>query len=194
MILSAVKVLELNKKYNLVEGLCKRELEESEGCGLDLRVGKVYRLENKEGFLGLEKRTTPEAIKIADVKEDKNKVITIKPGEYFLVKTIEKITSPAEKVVYEKDMPARYLMPHVYPRTTLQNCGVALYCSKTDPGYSGPLRFGLCNHGTNNFKFEIGARMFNIVFHLVEGELKRTYEGQWQGGHRADIKNLEKQN
>ena len=41
MILSALKVLELNKEYNLIEGLCKRELENPEGCGIDLRVGRV---------------------------------------------------------------------------------------------------------------------------------------------------------
>ncbi len=193
MVLSAVKVLELNKKYNLVEGLCQRDFENPEGVGLDLRVGQVYRLEEKDGFLGVEQRTTPESILIGDIEKDGNLKILMRPGEYFLVKTIEKITSPKEKVLYDEGQPARYLMPHVYPRTTLQNCGIALLCSKTDPGYSGQLRFGLANHGSKDFTFELGARMFNIVFFPVEGEIKRSYEGQWQGGKRASIKGLEKQ-
>jgi deoxycytidine triphosphate deaminase len=193
MPLSALKVLELNTKYHLVEGLCERDLENPEGIGLDLRVGEVYSLEEKDGFLGVENRTTPEAIFIANIEKDGNKKITLKPGEYILVKTIEKITAPAEKVLYEEGEPARFLMPHVYPRSTLQNCGVALYCTKTDPGYSGQLRFGLANHGKRNFGFELGARMFNIVFFPVYGELKRAYEGQWQGGKRASINGLEKQ-
>ncbi len=193
MILSAVKVLELNKRYNLVEGLSERELENAEGCGLDIRVGEVYSLEEKDGFLGVEERTTPNAIKIADIKEDGNKKIILKPGEFILVKTVEKISAPGEKVKYSESDSERYLMPHVYPRSTLQNCGVALYCTKTDPGYSGQLRFGLANHGKRDFVFELGARMFNIVFHVIDGELKRTYEGQWQGGERASIEGFEKQ-
>lgn len=193
MPLSAVKVLELNPKYNLIEGLGERDLENPEGVGLDLRVGEVYKLEEKDGFLGIEERTTPNAFLIADIKKDGNAKIKMMPGEYFLVKTIEKITSPSEKILYEDGQPAKYLMPHVYPRTTLQNCAIALYCSKTDPGYSGQLRFGLANHGTRDFTFELGARMFNIVFFPVEGEIKRAYAGQWQGGNRASIDGLEKQ-
>ena len=142
MILSAVKILELNDKHNLIEGLSERELNNPEGCGLDIRVGEVYSLEEKEGFLGVEERTTPNAIKIADIQEDGNKKIILKPGEFILVKTIEKITSPSEKVKYSEEEPPKYLMPHVYPRSTLQNCGVALYCTKTDPGYSGQLDSG----------------------------------------------------
>ena len=193
MPLSAVKILELNSKYHLVEGLCERDSENPEGVGLDLRVGEVYRLDETNGFLGVEERKTPKAILIADIKEDKNKKISLLSGEYILVKTIEKITSPAEKIKYQWNMPKAFLMPHVYPRSTLQNCGVALYCTKTDPGYTGQLRFGLANHGKGKFEFELGARMFNIVFFPVFGELKRAYNGQWQGGKRASTGGLEKQ-
>lgn len=194
MPLSAIKILELNPKYHLVEGLCERDLQNPEGVGLDLRVGEVYSLEGKDGFLGVDTRVTPNPIILANIDRDGNKRMTLKPGEFILVKTIETITAPAEKVLYEEGEPARYLMPHVYPRSTLQNCGVALYCTKTDPGYSGQLRFGVANHGTRNFDFELGARMFNIVFFPVFGELKRAYEGQWQGGKRAGIDKIEKQN
>jgi len=35
--------------------------------------------------------------------------------------------------------------------------------------------------------------MQNIDFKPVSGELKRAYEGQWQGGDRASIEGFEKQ-
>ena len=44
MIISAKKILELNKKYRLIENLAERELN-PEGLGIDVRVGEVYRLE-----------------------------------------------------------------------------------------------------------------------------------------------------
>ena len=192
MFLSAQKVLELNEKYNLVEGLCERELQNPEGVGLDLRVGEVYRLK-EYGFLGVEDRRTPKTEKIADIVVDENKLITMSPGDYINVKTIEKITSPAEKVIIEEGEKPRYLVPLVFPRSTLQRCGIGLFRTKTDPGYSGNLVFGLANLGKEEFKFELGARMFNLVFETVVGDLGRSYEGQWQGG-RESTKGVEKQN
>ncbi len=192
MPLSAVKVLELNEKYNLIENLCERELENPEGCGLDIRVGEVYKIKGSS-FLGIEKRSTPKIEKIADVKEDgEGKKITMNPGDYFLVRTIEKVNTPKDKIDIEDGMPSRYLMPVVYPRSTLQRCGIKLLATKTDPGYSGNLIFGLANLRNEKFEFELGARMFNIVFEPVIGEIKRAYEGQWNNG-RVSTNGTERQ-
>jgi deoxycytidine triphosphate deaminase len=179
MILSNLKVLELNPKYNLVEGLCERDLENPEGVGLDLRVGEVYMLKGN-GFLGVNDRRTCVADKIADIKTDGNKLITMSPCHYLLVKTIEKINSPDEKI--NIDGREVYLMPVIYPRSSLQRCGISLLATKTDPGYHGELTFGLANLGYNDFEFELGTRMFNVVFQEVYGDIKRSYEGQWNNG------------
>jgi deoxycytidine triphosphate deaminase len=193
-----MKVLELNdflinhNKRPLIANLCDRELNNPEGCGFDMRVGEVYELSGK-GFLGVSERETPNDEKIADVVADGNKTITMKPGEYFLVKTMEEVSSPMEKLLLEEGMPLRYLMPVVFPRTTLQNSGIALLATKTDPGYYGSLRFGLTNLRNEEFSFELGARMFNIVFEPVIGEIGRGYEGQWQGGKRAGTNGIETQ-
>ncbi|HTZ41731.1 MAG TPA: hypothetical protein VMC07_00795 [Candidatus Omnitrophota bacterium] len=197
MPISSLKVLEFNEllksqgKAPLIDNLSKRELENPEGCGIDLRVGEVYALEGK-GFLGVEERKTSEAIKIADIKEKGEITITLPPNGYFLVKTIETIHSPGEKLEIEKGV-WKYLMPVVYPRSTLQNCGVGFLATKTDPGYIGQLRFGIINNRNEPFEFQLGARMFNVVFEPVTGEIKRTYEGQWQGGTRASTAGTEKQ-
>ena len=185
MIISSVKVLELNEKYHLVEGLGERDMKNPEGAGLDLRVEEVHRLTG-ESFLGADetggKRHSPETELLWNIRIDGHKRITMKPGDYFLVKTMETIHSPDEKVYIEKNLPLVYLIPVVYPRTSLQRGGISLLCTKTDPGYKGQLTFGLANIGNQNFEFELGARMFNVVFEAVIGDLKRGYEGQHQGG------------
>lgn len=179
MPISALKLLELNRKYNLIENLSERELENPEGVGTDIRVGEVYQAV-EEGFLGVTERHTPEIKKIADIKKGDKKIV-LNPGSYILVKTIEKVNIPSEKIPVEKRK-KRYLMPVVFPRSTLQRCGVALFRTKTDPGYSGELTFGLANLGKHKFTFELGARMFNIVFEPVIGELGRAYSGQHNKG------------
>ena len=62
MPISALKLLELNEKYNLIENLSERELLNPEGVGTDLRVGEVYKI-IEPGFLGIDERHTP-AIKV----------------------------------------------------------------------------------------------------------------------------------
>jgi deoxycytidine triphosphate deaminase len=193
MPLSALKVLELNKQYNLIEKLSERELENPEGVEIELRVGRVEII-NDSSFLGVAERSSPSTELIADIERDGNKKIIIKPGDYLLVRTIEKINCPSEKVKFEDESPARYLMPNIYPRTSLQRSGISLHCSTTNPGYSGQLVFGLKNNSKEKFIFELGARMFKLVFEPVIGEIKRTYSGQHQGGRISSQGEFEVQN
>jgi len=109
----------------------------------------------------------------------------MKPGDYFLVATMEKINCPSEKIEIGNGYEPMYLIPSISPRSTLQRCGVALHCTDTNPGYSGILTFGLSNKGNNEFDFQLGARMFAIKWIPVTGEIARNYEGQWQGGRET---------
>src|SRR3989344_5665427 len=86
--LSAVKILELNETYKLIENLSERELNNPEGVGIDIRVGEVYAIEG-DGFLGVTERKMPDTKKIASIL-DGDKEVTMKPGDYLLVKTMEK--------------------------------------------------------------------------------------------------------
>jgi len=177
MILSALKVLELNEKYQLIEDLSERELTNPEGVGLDLRVGAVYNLSG-DSFLGINKRYSPTQELVKMVSEHNDNNVIMHPGDFYLVTTMETIYSPEEKVEIEDGSPKRHLVPIISPRTSLQRGGLNLLCTKTDPGYRGKLTFGLANVGKQNFKFELGSRMFNIVFHIVLGDIKRAYSGQ----------------
>jgi deoxycytidine triphosphate deaminase len=191
MIISNKKILELNKKYKIIENLSERESKQPEGVGIDVRIGEAYKLEG-EGYLGVTERKTPEVKKIADIKRG-DKEIILKPGELIVVRTIEKVNLPAKKIVIEKGEKPAIIMLDAYPRGTLQHCGIAFLASKGDPGYSGQLKFTLVNVGNCTFRLELGARIANLIFHSVTGEIHRAYEGQWKGG-RVTTPKKEKQN
>jgi deoxycytidine triphosphate deaminase len=162
---------------NLVENLSSRELENPEGTGFDLRVGEVFKISEGEAFLGVTDRSTPDVKSICTINEYKD--ITIRPGEFFLVKTVEKVNLPDNIAAIFR------------PRSTLQRCGVALFTATANPGYSGELTFGLCNLGKNDFRLEMGARIVHILFFETSDNVS-AYRGQWQGG-RVSSEGVERQ-
>lgn len=165
--LGTKELLMLVNEKKLVEDLCERELQNPEGAGFDLRVGEVFISEGGEAFLGENERHTPRVGSIAKYKE--NKDIILKPGDFVLVKTIEKVNLP-------NDVAAIFR-----PRSTLQRCGIGLFTATASPGYCGELTFGMCNLGKNDFKLELGARIVHIIFFKTTENISK-YRGQWQGG------------
>ena len=197
MILSPKIILELNKEHKLLENLCKRELTNPEGVGFDLRVGQVHKLIG-DSFLAADetggKRYSSKTIKLYDIKKDGHKRVIIKPGDYYLVTTMEKVNSPSEKIKYDPNFPEAYLVPKISPRSSLQRGGISLHFTGTDPGYHGELTFGIKNQGDQNFSFQLGARMFSVEYHVVYGDIFRAYDGQHQGGRPTSGGKEEKQN
>lgn len=175
--IGTVELLKLVKDKKLVEDLCDRELENPEGAGFDLRLGEVFRLEG-DAFLGEENRHTPEAISFAKYGEQKG--IILRPGDYFLVKTIEKVNLPEGVGVIFR------------PRTTLYRSGVTLFTGAGAPGYSGELTFGMANLGKNTVKIELGARIVHALFYKTTKNVS-SYRGQWQGGRVSTGGKSEKQ-
>jgi len=161
------ELLRLVKENKLVENLCERELENPEGAGFDLRVGEVFRIKDGEAFLGETERHTPETESIALHGKDKH--VVLKPGDFVLVKTMEKVNLP-------NDIAAIFR-----PRSTLQRCGIALFTATASPGYCGELTFGMRNLGNNELRLEMGARIAHIIF-FKTSENMSAYRGQWQGG------------
>ena len=190
MIIAPTKLFELNSKHKLIENMSEREAN-PEGVGIDVRAGEVYRLKG-ESFLGVTERKTPDMEMIADIKRGDKEVI-LKPGDLVLVKTMERVNLPSEKVAVEEGKPAVLIMQDVRPRSTLQRCGIYFMGTKTDPGYHGELTYALKNVSNFDFRLELGARFANIIFYTVIGDLYRDYKGQWQGG-RVTTKEKETQN
>lgn len=164
-VLGIDEVLKRVKKEKLIENLGQRELKNPEGVGIDLRLGAVFKIISGGAFIeaGLGKR---EGVKTEKIKGEK---VIIKPGEYYLVSTLEVINTPND------------LMPVVFPRTSLFRAGLLLLNSKTDPGYKGTLTMGLKNLSDFDVKLEMGARIANVVFFKIEGKTT-LYRGQHQGG------------
>ena len=178
MILGPKKLLELVKKKKLVEGLSERELTNPEGAGFDLRLGEVYKISGK-AFLGEESRSTPGVELIKKYQKGKKRSIKIKPGDFYLVKTIEKINLPLN------------LSAVIIPRTTTFRSGIFIRTGPIQPGYEGELTFALKNEGPIIVEIEMGARFVHVLFHEIKGG-GSPYRGQWQGG-RVTTKKKEKQ-
>lgn len=178
MIISPQELLKLVKKNNLVENLSERELTNPEGTGFDLRLGEVFKISGK-AFLGETHRQTPDINSVKVYNEKKPSSIKIKPGDFYLVKTIEKINLPLN------------LSAVIIPRTTTFRSGLFIRTGPIQPGYSGELTFGLKNEGPVTVEIEMGARFVHLVFHEIKGKGSR-YRGQWQGG-RVSATKREKQ-
>src|SRR3989337_2348762 len=158
------ELLRLVKEKKLVENLDKRELENPEGAGFDLRLGEVYKIKGK-AFLGNESRSTPGVELVKKYEEGKKRSIKIKPGDFYLVKTIEKINLPVN------------LSAVIIPRTTTFRSGIFIRTGPIQPGYQGELTFGLKNEGPITLEIEMGARIVHVIFHEIKGGGSK-YRGQ----------------
>jgi deoxycytidine triphosphate deaminase len=179
MILGPKLLLKLVKEQKLVEGLSERELTSPEGAGFDLRLGEVYEISGGVAFLGVEERQTPEIKLVVKHEKGKKNKITIKPGEFYLVTTMEKVNTPLDLTINFK------------PRTTTFRSGLHLRTGNVAPGYKGKLTFALKNDGPIPVTMEMGCRFVHAQFYRVDGG-GNQYKGQWQGG-RVTTKKREKQ-
>ena len=188
MVLGPKDLLKLVKTNKLVEHLSDRELNNPEGAGFDLRLGEVYKISG-DAFLGETHRKTAEIELVArykrdyktanqplkkssdrgDKREAKVRKVVIKPGDFFLVKTIESVNMPQN------------LTASITPRSTTYRSGLFVRTGNVPPGYCGGLIFGLKNEGTITVEIEMGARFVHIQFSEVKGG-GSMYRGQWQGG------------
>jgi deoxycytidine triphosphate deaminase len=174
MVLGPKQLLKLVKKIKLVEGLSERELTNPEGAGFDLRLDEVYKISGI-ALLGEIHRHTADIALLKKYDPKKKNSIKIKPGDFFLVKTIESVNMPAN------------LTASITPRSTTYRSGLFLRTGNVPPGYCGGLTFGLKNEGPVTVEIEMGARFVHIQFSEVSGG-GNMYRGQWQGGRVTTTK------
>lgn len=168
MILGPKILLELVKEKKLVENLSERELTNPEGAGFDLRLGEVYKISG-DAFLGETERKTADVELVEKYTEGEKKSITIQPGDFYLIKTIENVNMPED------------ITASITPRSTTYRSGLVIRTGNVPPGYNGGLNFGLTNEGPVPVTIELGARIVHIQFSEVMGG-GNMYRGQWQGG------------
>lgn len=174
MVLGPKKLLQLVKTKKLVENLSERELTNPEGAGFDLRLGEVYKISGN-AFLGVSERHTAEVKLVKAHREGQKRSVRIKPGEFYLIKTIETVNMPEN------------LTASITPRSTTYRSGLFIRTGNVPPGYCGGLNFGLKNEGSVEVEIELGSRIVHIQFHEVAGG-GNLYRGQWQGGRVTTTK------
>ena len=178
MILGPKKLLQLVKTKKLVENLSERELTNPEGAGFDLRLGEVYKISGS-AFLGETERKTAAIELVQQYDKGEKRSITFKPGDFYLVKTIESFNLPQN------------LTANFKPRSTTFRSGLFLRTGNVAPGYKGQVTFGMKNEGPIKVTIEMGARFVHAQFFEVKGG-GNMYRGQWQGG-RVTTRKKEKQ-
>ncbi len=179
MILGPKKLLQLVKTKQLVEGLAERELKTPEGAGFDIRLGEVHKLDGGKAYLGLTHRETPKIKTVARYDEKKIISITIRPGQFYLLSSIETFNIPLNITVNFK------------PRTTTFRSGLIIRTGNVAPGYHGKVTFAVKNEGPIPVTLELGCRFAHAQFYQVDGG-GTAYKGQWQGG-RVTTRKREKQ-
>lgn len=176
MILAIKSHLSYFLEKGIISNVNSREINNSEGVGLDLAIAEIYEIQNEEAILGKEIRKTPSS---QLVTPNIDGYLHLKPGKSYLVKTSEIFN----------------LIPSIscqfYPRSTLFRSGIIFQSSILSVGYFGPMIFNLTNIGKQDFLVELGARFATAVFTEVKGD-SNSYRGQWNEG-RVSQPNIEKQ-
>ncbi len=157
MFLGHDEILDRIRDEGLLENVEEKNIQ---GAGVDLRIDELYSLIS-EGFIGKSKRTLPE------IKELDSFIL--KPGGFYLFKTVERINMPSDLVAF------------MLPRSTLFRCGISLRTAVIDPGYKGELTVGLFNESVREVKLERHARVAQLVLANVSGGTK-LYDGRYQDG------------
>lgn len=106
----------------------KEDVQEN---GIDLRVGKIYTIDERSGILGCvdDEKYLPELEEV----ECNNDIYILKPKTYYFVKVDRSI-----------HIPHNYTQTYLI-RSTFARCGLMLISSVGDDSFNGTLMMGLYN-------------------------------------------------
>ena len=135
-----------------------------EGSAYDLRIDRIFRVDEVEAHIGVGSRLTPPTQELVPSVG----WWRLPRNWYYLAQTVETVTIPEN------------MRGFISPRTTLFRSGVNLIVSSVAPGYSGKLTFAL--HTLLPLRIEKGARIASITIHTLSGPSDMPYEGVWQNG------------
>ncbi|UCG45116.1 MAG: dCTP deaminase [Candidatus Bathyarchaeota archaeon] len=97
-----------------------------------------------------------------------NDTVTIKPGQFRLVATVECIHVGLG------------LLASLHIRSSLAREGVIGSFAAVDPGFRGQLTLNLRNEGQDAVTIRAGERIVQIVFHRLGQPAMRGYDGAYQ--------------
>ena len=139
------------RKEILIEPFSEESLQPA---GYDLRVGEEAYVEGK----------------VVDVKGEGK--VSISPGSYVLVLTLERVKLPDD------------VMGDMKLRSSLAREGLLGSFAWVDPGWDGKLTLGIYNASHEVVELEYGERFVQIAFVRLEGPARKPYQGNYQGSSR----------
>jgi deoxycytidine triphosphate deaminase len=151
----------------LVELLSDDQTEGIEGTTLDLRLGAIFKPVGTATLLR-NTRITPVIEELMNIESEPDGVYTVKPADYLLFQTIERVNLPAG------------LFAYIRPRTTMIRSCIPLETAFISPNYQGRLTVGMKHQGHNDVEIQMGFRILCIAFMPIEG-VAVPYRGVWQG-------------
>lgn len=145
--------------------LLENYLEKNVGANcVDLRISEVFKI-GKRDIVDWENKKLPDYKKISIDK----KPYILKPNEYILVRTMEKVNMPRNYVGF------------LFIRTTAFRLGLEVLCTKIDAGYEGELVVGLKNIGKNKIAVRKGMSVLTLMVSDLKGSTI-SYISKYMGG------------
>ena len=154
----------------LREVYSNHEEESFQPSGLDLKLGKVYKISN-EGVCGIVdgEKIIPNHIPLEKTEMYDTMVWVIKPNTPYIFEVDRQVKIGDENAQF-------YL-----PRSTLLREGVNVYTALGDTGYNGRLSFLVINHRLDDFVITEGERFAQLVDFQVTGvDSTDGYDGDHQ--------------
>lgn len=94
--------------------------------------------------------------------------VTLRPGAFRLLASLERIKVPHDILVI------------VHDKSSLARKGLALQNTVLEPGWEGYITLELSNHGFKNIHIMRGQPIAQLVFHLLDQPTTTPYKGKYQ--------------
>lgn len=151
-----------------------REDEDYQPSGMDLRLGRVFMIDDSDDFYGLAdgQKYLPEhkEIRPSLLKNGEDDYI----AGWFLQSGVPYICQVRGQIEIGKQNAQFYL-----PRSSLLRAGINVYTALGDLGYNGHLSFLVINHGNKPFFIGEGERFAQLIDFEVQGG-SESYNGDYQ--------------
>ena len=162
---SAIRTL-LRRTPPLLEGLADAKTQ-VQSCGVDLTVGSLSRYAS-DGAIDFD--NSRRVLSRTEPAEWVEGEAVLPAGGYHIVYN-EKVNLPAD------------IMALAYPRSSLLRCGATVHTAVWDPGYSGRGEALLVVHNPLGIRIARDARIAQLVFFQLDGDVEHSYRGRFHGEH-----------
>jgi len=141
--------------------------EQIQPASLDLRLSGHFKRFSRElsaHSYVVNLSTWDAATGMKDVVVEEGDYFRIKPNEFWLASTVEKVTLPPD------------LLGTLHGRSSLARLGLIIHSAGyIDPGFSGTITLELANVGPHTLEIPIGWRIGQLSFELLDHAAEKPY-------------------